>query len=71
MNKDKVIELLKTVSYPGFSRDIVSFGMVRDVKIENDSISVILQIKTQQQDKKDKVVFEVKKYLRILMNIRK
>ena len=61
MNKDKVIELLKTVSYPGFSRDIVSFGMVRDVKIENDSISVILQIKTQQQDKKENVVFKIKR----------
>ena len=55
MNKDKVIELLKTVSYPGFSRDIVSFGMVQDVKIEDDSISVILQIKTQNDDKKENV----------------
>ena len=53
MNKDKVLELLKTVTYPGFSRDIVSFGMVHDVNIENESISVILNIKTQQEDKKE------------------
>ena len=44
MNKDKVLELLKTVTYPGFSRDIVSFGMVHDVNIENESISVILNL---------------------------
>ena len=52
MNKDKVLELLKTIQYPGFSRDIVSFGMVRDIIINDDSVSVILQIKTQQEDKK-------------------
>ena len=64
MNKDKVIELLKTVSYPGFSRDIVSFGMVRDVIIENDSISVILQIKTQNDDKKENVINKVNEIIR-------
>jgi len=63
MNKDKVIELLKTVSYPGFSRDIVSFGMVRDVKIEDDSISVILEIKTQNEDKKENVINKVNELL--------
>ena len=34
MNKNKILELLKTVNYPGFSRDIVSFGMVDDVSID-------------------------------------
>ena len=34
MNKDKILELLKSIQYPGFSRDIVSFGMVRDIIIE-------------------------------------
>ena len=64
MNKDKVLELLKTVTYPGFSRDIVSFGMVHDVNIENESISVILNIKTQQEDKKESVVSLVNKILK-------
>ena len=64
MNKDKVLELLKTVTYPGFSRDIVSFGMVHDVNIENESISVILNIKTQQEDKKESVVSLVKEILK-------
>ena len=63
MNKDKVLELLKTVTYPGFSRDIVSFGMVHDVNIENESISVILNIKTQQEDKKESVVSLVNEIL--------
>ena len=64
MNKDKVLELLKTVTYPGFSRDIVSFGMVHDVNIENESISVILNIKTQQEDKKESVISLVNEILK-------
>ena len=52
MNKDKVLELLKTIQYPGFSRDIVSFGMVHDIIVDDDSVSIILQIKTQQENKK-------------------
>ena len=64
MHKDKVLELLKTVTYPGFSRDIVSFGMVHDVIIENESISVILNINTQQQDKKERVVSLVNEILK-------
>ena len=55
MNKDKVLELLKTIQYPGFSRDIVSFGMVRDIIIDDDSVSIILQIKTQQEGKKQDI----------------
>jgi len=49
--------------HPGFSRDIVSFGMVRDVKIEDDSISVILEIKTQNEDKKENVINKVNELL--------
>ena len=27
MNNNQILELLKTIKYPGFNRDIVSFGM--------------------------------------------
>ena len=33
MNEKSLLEILKTVSYPGFSRDIVSFGMVKKIEI--------------------------------------
>ncbi len=32
--REAVLSRLKTVLYPGFSRDIVSFGMVRDVAVD-------------------------------------
>ena len=30
---DQVLDALRQVPYPGFSRDIVSFGIVRDVQV--------------------------------------
>ena len=56
MNKNKILELLKTVNYPGFSRDIVSFGMVDDVSIDGDTINVRLKITTQNEEKKSAVI---------------
>ena len=59
MNKNQVLELLKSVNYPGFSRDIVSFGMVDDVIIDGDSVNIALKITTQNEDKKESVIGDV------------
>ncbi|HVR28640.1 MAG TPA: Mrp/NBP35 family ATP-binding protein, partial [Thermoanaerobaculia bacterium] len=45
----RVWESLKEVSFPGMSRDIVSFGFVRDVKVDSGRASVRLRIQTQNQ----------------------
>lgn len=37
-----VLEILRKVKYPGYSRDIVSFGMVHDIKIESGTLVVQL-----------------------------
>jgi ATP-binding protein involved in chromosome partitioning len=37
-----VLDILRKVKYPGYSRDIVSFGMVHDVKIESGTLIVQL-----------------------------
>lgn len=49
MNKENVIEALKKVSYPGFNRDIVSFGLVREVSVEGGKARVVLAISTSDQ----------------------
>ena len=43
---EKIRELLKSVKYPGFSRDIVSFGLVRDVNFDDGKAVVQLEITT-------------------------
>jgi len=56
MNQSQVIDILKSVLYPGFSRDIVSFGMVDNIHIDDKSIVITLKLSTQQDDKKEAVV---------------
>ena len=59
MNNNQILELLKSVNYPGFSRDIVSFGMVDDVKIDGKTVNVTLKITTQQEEKITAVINDV------------
>ncbi len=63
MNQSEVLEILKTVQYPGFSRDIVSFGMVDNIQIKDKSLILTLKLSTQQKDKKEVVVKLVKEKL--------
>ena len=38
----ELLEVLKRVKYPGFSRDIVSFGIVRDIQVGSRGVTVDL-----------------------------
>ena len=63
MKKSEVLTLLQAIQYPGFSRDIVSFGMVKNVNVSKDTVEIELTIKTQNDEKKKIVVDEIKNNL--------
>ena len=63
MKKSEVLTLLQSIQYPGFSRDIVSFGMVKNVDVSKDTVEIELTIKTQNDEKKKTVVDEIKNNL--------
>jgi ATP-binding protein involved in chromosome partitioning len=44
LTPEEIQNALKAVKYPGFSRDIVSFGLVKDVSAANGAVSVALQL---------------------------
>src|SRR6516165_1824055 len=46
----ELLEKLKAVAYPGFSRDIVSFGVVRDVEVSSTGVAVTLAPSTAKED---------------------
>ena len=46
MTPDAIKEVLKQVKYPGFSRDIVSFGLVRSVAFAEGVVKVALTLTT-------------------------
>ncbi len=47
MTPDTIREVLRQVRYPGFSRDIVSFGLVKDVICEPGAVTVKIEIQTR------------------------
>ena len=63
MEKEKVLEKLKQINYPGFNRDIVSFGMVKDITVDNDIVKLELSISSQNEEKKQEVIKSVKERL--------
>ena len=41
MDKNQILEQLKQINYPGFNRDVVSFGMVKEVVIDKNIVTII------------------------------
>jgi ATP-binding protein involved in chromosome partitioning len=46
-SQEQVLEALKTVRFPGLSRDIVSFGFVRNLQIEGGRVSFAIHFQTE------------------------
>jgi len=44
LTEEVILNALKSVKYPGYSRDIVSFGLVKQVAAGNQAVSVTLQL---------------------------
>lgn len=60
MNDQQIKDALKEVKYPGFSRDIVSFGLVREIGIENGNALIGIEITTNDESVPEKIAAEVK-----------
>lgn len=65
----QVWEALKTVKFPGMSRDIVSFGFVHTVKACAGVVSVDLQMSTHNPAAAEKVREEAERVLRALPEV--
>jgi ATP-binding protein involved in chromosome partitioning len=48
MSEQFIIDLLKQIKYPGFSRDIVSFGLIQESHFENGQASVKLEVNASE-----------------------
>ena len=47
---EKINEQLKTVMYPGFTKDILSFGFVKNVKMDGEDAVIELEITSSAQE---------------------
>ena len=64
MNNEQVMEALKNVTYPGFTKDIVTFGFVKDVAIDGDKVSVTVDITSSADEVKLQLIKEIETELK-------
>ena len=70
ISQDQVRDALRSVRYPGFSRDIVSFGLVKDVQIDNGDVKVQLALATNDPNIPATIKSDAEKILRALHGVR-
>ena len=64
------MNVLKSVKYPGFTRDIVSFGLVKSVNIDNDEVKVQLALATNDPNVPATIKNDAEKALRAIDGVR-
>jgi len=55
MTPETIREALSKVPYPGFSRDIVSFGLVKGIEMEDGRIRVTIEVQTSDPSIPEKI----------------
>lgn len=69
VSEEQIKEALKAVKYPGFSRDIVSFGLVKGIQINNGSVLVQLALATNEPAIPQTIKTEAEEILRALAGV--
>jgi len=58
MTEQTVLDALKHVTYPGFTKDIVTFGFVKDIKIDGKNVDVTVDITSSADEVKAQITEE-------------
>ncbi len=69
VTEDDVKNALKAVKYPGYSRDVVSFGLVKQVAVRNGVVSVTMGLTTSNPEAARQIKAESEQVLRTLPGI--
>ena len=69
MTPELVTNALKNVKYPGYSRDIVSFGIVKDVVANQGAVSVAIQLTSGNAEVAQKIKADAEQAIRTLPGV--
>src|SRR5580698_4804351 len=69
LSQETVLAALKAVKYPGFSRDVVSFGLVKEVSIANGAISVSMLLTSANPEAARQIKAEAEAVLKNLPEV--
>ena len=64
LSETEVLAALRNVKYPGFSRDIVSFGLIKSVNIDNGEVKVQLALATNDPNVPQTIKTDAERVLR-------
>jgi ATP-binding protein involved in chromosome partitioning len=70
LTEEDIRNALKTVKYPGYSRDIVSFGLVKRIAAQNGAVSVSMQLTSANPGVAQQIQAESERVLRALPGIK-
>src|ERR1700720_610749 len=70
ISEEQIRDALKAVKYPGFTRDIVSFGLLKSVKIDDGEVKVQLALATNDPNIPATIKNDAEKVLQTLNGIR-
>ena len=61
MSTEFITELLKQINYPGFSRDIVSFGLIQETHFEDGNAFVKVELSSADNSLPKTIKEEIEK----------
>lgn len=64
LSESDVLNALKSVKYPGYSRDVVSFGLVKQVALNAGAVSVVMNLTTPNREAAQQIKAESERALR-------
>ena len=69
VNQTDIQDALKGVKYPGYSRDIVSFGLVKEISVADGAVSVVLQLTSPNPEAAQQIKTDVERVLQALPGV--
>ncbi len=70
LSQDDIKNALKAVKYPGYSRDIVSFGLIKEVNAANGAVSVTMQLTSANPQAAQQIKAESERVLKALPDVK-
>ncbi|MDC7242669.1 MAG: Mrp/NBP35 family ATP-binding protein [Sphaerochaetaceae bacterium] len=66
IDTNEIKKQLQHVQYPGFSKSIMDFGFVKDIKIEDSSVTLSLEITSSAEDVEAQLKSDITKELNVI-----
>jgi ATP-binding protein involved in chromosome partitioning len=70
LTEDDIKNALKAVKFPGYSRDIVSFGLVKQIAAKDGAVSVSIQLTTHNPSAASQIKSESERVLQALPGVK-